>query len=43
VGCPFHPRCPNFMAGICDQHEPGLTVVGEEHDTSCFLYSAEQG
>ncbi|MEX1021016.1 MAG: ABC transporter ATP-binding protein [Litorilinea sp.] len=23
-GCPFHPRCPAFMAGTCDVHEPQL-------------------
>ncbi len=21
-GCPFHPRCPSFMPGTCDAHEP---------------------
>ena len=42
TGCPFHPRCPRFMPGVCDQREPSLVSVGEEHDTSCFLYSAEK-
>lgn len=42
TGCPFHPRCPRFMPGVCDQSEPSLVSVGEEHDTSCFLYSAEK-
>ena len=22
AGCPFHPRCPDAIAGVCDQHEP---------------------
>ena len=38
AGCPFHPRCPDFMPGICDRHEPDLLSVGEEHQASCFLY-----
>jgi oligopeptide/dipeptide ABC transporter ATP-binding protein len=37
-GCPFHPRCPAFMPGVCDQKEPRLAVVGANHQASCFLY-----
>jgi oligopeptide/dipeptide ABC transporter ATP-binding protein len=37
-GCPFHPRCAAFMAGICDRHEPVLAPVGDGHLVSCFLY-----
>ncbi len=37
-GCPFHPRCPEFMAGRCDQQEPSLRPVAEQHTVSCFLY-----
>lgn len=37
-GCPFHPRCPAFMPGVCDQKEPHLAVVGANHQASCFLY-----
>jgi peptide/nickel transport system ATP-binding protein len=37
-GCPFHPRCPEFMAGRCDQQAPALRPVGERHTVSCFLY-----
>jgi oligopeptide/dipeptide ABC transporter ATP-binding protein len=37
-GCPFHPRCPDFMAGVCDQKEPKLANIGENHAASCFLY-----
>ena len=37
-GCPFHPRCPDFMPGICDAKEPTLTNVGRDHEASCFLY-----
>jgi peptide/nickel transport system ATP-binding protein len=48
VGCPFHPRCPEFMGGTCDQYEPQLQPIhlsgGETHGdanrqlVSCFLY-----
>ncbi|MCC6166736.1 MAG: ABC transporter ATP-binding protein [Caldilineaceae bacterium] len=38
AGCPFHPRCPAFMPGICDQREPQLAAVGVNHQASCFLY-----
>jgi peptide/nickel transport system ATP-binding protein len=37
-GCPFHSRCAAFMPGVCDQREPELQVVGEQHRVSCFLY-----
>jgi peptide/nickel transport system ATP-binding protein len=38
AGCPFHPRCPAFMAGTCNTKEPQLTSVGANHSASCFLY-----
>jgi len=37
-GCPFHPRCPEFMAGRCDREEPILRPIGDKHAVSCFLY-----
>lgn len=38
AGCPFHPRCPDVIPGVCDKHEPDLHSVGDEHLVSCFLY-----
>jgi peptide/nickel transport system ATP-binding protein len=38
TGCPFHPRCPDFMAGTCDRRAPSLRPVGDRHAVSCFLY-----
>jgi oligopeptide/dipeptide ABC transporter ATP-binding protein len=38
VGCPFHPRCPDVMPGVCDRAEPRLQPVGDGQDVSCFLY-----
>jgi peptide/nickel transport system ATP-binding protein len=37
-GCPFHPRCPEAMAGVCDERVPALRPVGEHQQASCFLY-----
>ena len=38
AGCPFHPRCPEFMAGRCDAQAPTLKPVADRHAVSCFLY-----
>ena len=37
-GCPFHPRCEDFMAGKCDGEAPSLRLVNDRHAVSCFLY-----
>jgi peptide/nickel transport system ATP-binding protein len=37
-GCPFHPRCPSFMPGVCDTYEPELQSVTDQQKVSCFLY-----
>jgi peptide/nickel transport system ATP-binding protein len=37
-GCPFHPRCPDFMPGTCDRAEPPTLVKNEREEVSCFLY-----
>jgi peptide/nickel transport system ATP-binding protein len=38
AGCPFYPRCPDFMPGLCNVYEPALTLVAEQQETACFLY-----
>ena len=38
-GCPFYPRCPDFMPGICDRHVPGLQPSSDQRAVSCFLYN----
>ncbi len=40
TGCPFHPRCPDFMPGTCDTSEPNLLRVAEDQEVSCFLYGS---
>ena len=38
-GCPFHPRCPDAIAGRCDIATPEMTALGDGSAVSCFLYS----
>jgi oligopeptide/dipeptide ABC transporter ATP-binding protein len=38
TGCPFHTRCPNIIAGLCDQMSPELRPVEDGHQVNCFLY-----
>jgi len=40
TGCPFHPRCPAFMPGICDVTMPGEVMMGERHSVRCHLYGS---
>jgi len=40
-GCPFYPRCPEFMPGTCDKAEPALLPVSEQQSASCFLYQSQ--
>ncbi len=37
-GCPFHPRCPDFMPGRCDREEPVTRPVGAAQEAACLLY-----
>jgi peptide/nickel transport system ATP-binding protein len=39
-GCPFHPRCPDFIAGVCDQVEPAWIEVEPGHMARCHLYDS---
>jgi peptide/nickel transport system ATP-binding protein len=40
TGCPFHPRCPAFIPGLCDTVMPEETfMAGNAHHTvRCHLY-----
>ena len=37
-GCAFHPRCPDFMPGVCDAHVPALVAVDGGPPVACFLH-----
>ena len=41
-GCPFHPRCPDAIPGVCTERVPALRPVGPEQLASCFLYHQEE-
>ena len=40
-GCPFHPRCKQFIPGRCDREIPQLREVKPGHWVSCLLYGKE--
>jgi peptide/nickel transport system ATP-binding protein len=37
-GCRFHPRCPKFMAGLCDVKVPPEFEPEPGHFVQCWLY-----
>jgi peptide/nickel transport system ATP-binding protein len=39
-GCPFHPRCPDAIGGVCERSFPVEVAIGERHDVACHLYTA---
>ena len=43
TGCPFHPRCQDFMPGRCDQEEPAAWPVGRAQEAACLLYDQSRG
>jgi peptide/nickel transport system ATP-binding protein len=38
AGCRFHPRCPHFMAGLCDVQFPPDFEPEPEHVVACWYY-----
>jgi oligopeptide/dipeptide ABC transporter ATP-binding protein len=38
-GCRFHTRCKMAMEGLCDVVEPVTTIIDEDHEVLCHLYS----
>ena len=40
AGCPFHPRCVEWIRGTCERYEPELLPVEAESpvSVSCFLH-----
>lgn len=39
AGCKFHPRCPQFIKGICDKVEPPSIAISLHRQVSCHLFS----
>jgi len=38
-GCPFYPRCPQMIPGVCDQVEPKNVGIKPGHLVRCHLYT----
>jgi oligopeptide/dipeptide ABC transporter ATP-binding protein len=41
AGCPFHPRCDDFMPGRCDTIQPPVVSLENGTQVSCLLYGEE--
>jgi oligopeptide/dipeptide ABC transporter ATP-binding protein len=41
-GCRFHPRCPRFVAGLCDVERPTLLPTGDGRQVSCHVVARER-
>ncbi len=37
-GCPFHPRCPDAIAGLCESVAPEGVTLALDHYVECHLY-----
>jgi oligopeptide/dipeptide ABC transporter ATP-binding protein len=37
--CPFHPRCPAFISGLCNREDPPWIEVGPGHWARCHLFA----
>ncbi|MEM7539392.1 MAG: ABC transporter ATP-binding protein [Chloroflexota bacterium] len=42
-GCRFHPRCDDFMPGVCDVRTPQPIELEGEHMVRCFLWENQDG
>ncbi len=42
TGCKFHPRCPDYMPGVCEVRDPPLTEIAPNHMVSCYLYGGKE-
>ena len=38
-GCPFHPRCPEFIPGVCNAEEPPMITLPDGREVRCVLFS----
>ena len=41
TGCPFHPRCDEFIAGQCNIKNPHRHQIAREHTVRCLLYATK--
>ena len=40
TGCPFHTRCEERMAGLCDTVAPETTAIHPKHHVRCLMYDS---
>jgi oligopeptide/dipeptide ABC transporter ATP-binding protein len=40
-GCAFHPRCPIFETGLCDQQAPDLATLSDRREVACHVVTRE--
>ncbi len=38
-GCPFNPRCKDFIEGVCDSSFPKQEKIDDGHFVNCHLYN----
>ncbi len=43
AGCPFHTRCDEMIAGLCDRVLPPRITLGEGREVRCLLYGEDSG
>lgn len=41
-GCAFHPRCHEFMPGICDVRTPDFITLANRQKSRCWLHSDDE-
>ncbi len=41
-GCPFHPRCPEYMPGICNEIIPPVITLDNKAEVRCLLYGGAE-
>lgn len=42
TGCPFHPRCPSMMPGVCDTQPLTTTRLPDGRIVRCHLYTTSR-
>lgn len=42
AGCSFHPRCPEYMPGVCELASPQLSEIEPDHFVACYLHPGDQ-
>ena len=42
-GCVFHPRCDEFIPGVCDREAPELVEIAPNHLVSCWAATERRG